>query len=124
MSTLTWLKQFLVIQLALTLGISCGFWIWKGIEASLSTLMGGMIAIIPGLFFIRLFFKYQGAQQAKKIVTHFYLGEGLKLFLSLLLFTLAFQWSKLCPVPLLFAFIATNGVYWLIPWLSNENPER
>ena len=124
MFNLTWLKNFLLIQLLAALGISCGFWIGKGSEAGLSALMGGFIGIVPGLLFMRLLFKQSGTKLAKQILSYFYLGEILKILISLILFTLAFQWGKLRPAPLFLVFIATYGVCWLIPWLANEKPKK
>lgn len=114
-----WLKNFLAIQCCVTLSMALGFWMTKGREASFSALVGGIIAVLPTFIFAQLFFKINKTEPAKQVLGRFYLAEALKLLLTTLLFTLAFQWSKLNLTLLLLTFIATHAGYWFLAWSRN-----
>ena len=107
-------KKLLTIQLGAALLVITLFRFYSDYEALFSAFLGGLIGIIPGLVFALLYFKQSGAKALKKVVQNFYLGEVLKLFLTLLLFTAAFQWSKLKPLPMFSVFITTLMAYWVI----------
>jgi ATP synthase protein I len=79
-----------------------------------------VIAIFPNLMFAVLFFQHTGAQQTQKVIRSFYLGEALKWLLTIGLFTIALQWSKLRALPMLLAFLVLHVVYWVIPFISKK----
>lgn len=88
----------------------------KGINWGISSLLGGMISLVPSLIFILIFFR--NTPKPQKIVSSLYLAEFLKWIFTLILFTVVFQWSNLKPVPLFVTFIATQLVYWLILFIN------
>lgn len=91
----------------------------KGTTASFSALLGGLVCILPNLYFVRLLFRYKGARAAKQIVNSFYKGEALKLVFTIALFVLVFKWFKISPLMFFAAFIAAQMVFWFIPLISN-----
>jgi ATP synthase protein I len=115
-----WFFNFIILQMLLASFIALGFWMMQGSFAGASALLGGVIGSLPALFFTPLFLKRLQNTNARATLGAFYLAEGLKLFISLVLFTLAFQWSKLNPLALFVTFIATQMVYWLIPLLTRR----
>jgi len=107
--------QFVLFQWIATFLVALLFWLFEGQVAGYSAILGGSINILSCLIFFRLFFKQHTTKVAKKIVFNFYLGGVLKFFIGFVLFTLAFQWSKLRPAPLFCAFIATQLAYgWIL----------
>ena len=65
-------------------------WIFCNKLLAESLLIGGLVSIIPHFAFAKVFFYYQGVKKHKQIMQLFYLGEGLKLLLTALLFAVAF----------------------------------
>lgn len=80
--------QALVLAI-LTIGFSL-----KGTEAIWSVLLGGLLAIVPGMIFVRYAFRHMGAQRAQDAVRSMYIGEALKLLACIVGFALVFQWAK------------------------------
>lgn len=111
----TTLSILSILSLLLSPLIALGFWFFHGSLSGLSSMMGGSINIIAYLVFIPLCFKIPTYLNARKLLLRLYLAEGLKLFISLVLFTLAFQWSKLRAFPFLVTFMASQTTCWLIP---------
>jgi ATP synthase protein I len=80
-------------------------------ELAVSSLIGGICAIIPNISFALYCFKYRGAQSAKKIISSFYLAEMLKFILVFWFLIISYglagsvQWLK--PIGILIGFIAT-----------------
>lgn len=107
-----WLIQFGLV-LALTLIGAVKF----TINAGYSALLGGLVAIIPNAFFARNVFKYQGAHAAKKIVNSFYKGEALKIILSIILFTIVFNFCKITPLAFFASYVLILMTHWLSPWI-------
>lgn len=92
----------LLTQLAVALVASMLGWLWKGPEAGYSTLLGGMIAFLPNLYFTYKAFRYFGARSVKAIVLSFWSGEMGKLFLTAALFALVFAGVERLNVAALF----------------------
>lgn len=90
-----------------------GFWIFQESMSALSALLGGMIAIVPNLVFLLWFSHAKKNNNAEKTLNAFYLAETLKILLTLMLFTLAFQWSRIQALPLFVTFVASQMAYWL-----------
>jgi ATP synthase protein I len=68
--------------------------IFAGQSAALSSVYGGIVSIIPTLIFARMLFRFQGARQAQRIVRSLYVGEGLKLLVTALLFGLVIHYLQ------------------------------
>ena len=65
------------------------FW---GIDVAYSVLIGGLIHVLPSLYFAIKVFKHAGAQAARQVVRAFYLGETLKIVFTIGLFIVVFMW--------------------------------
>lgn len=117
-------SKLISIQILIGICISFLFWFLKGELYGLSGLIGVGIGVIPGIFFMLLFFKRTYARATRKVVNAFYLGEALKWLITIGLFTVAFQWGKLKPLPLFVTFIATQMAYWLVPLIYEQKRTR
>lgn len=78
-------------------------WLWKGPVAGYSALLGGMIGLLPNLYFTYKAFRYFGARSAKAIVQSLWSGEMGKLILTAALFALVFAGVERLNVAALFA---------------------
>jgi ATP synthase protein I len=89
------------------------YFIW-GLSHSLSVLAGGGIAIIPNIVFALKAFKYAGAKSSRLVVESFFSGVKLKMFITALLFALAFKFFIIIPS----AFFGTFCLMMALPLLT------
>ncbi|HYQ39787.1 MAG TPA: F0F1 ATP synthase subunit I [Pseudomonas sp.] len=82
--------RLLLLQLAMTVLAGVSGWLWKGPVAGYSALLGGMIALVPNVYFTYKAFRYFGARSIKAIAQSMWSGEMGKLFLTAALFALVF----------------------------------
>ena len=78
------------IQLIATLVAFSLFFLLFDSNIALSLVTGALVQIGPQAYFNRLAYRYMGASQTARILRGFYLGETVKICLSLLLFALVF----------------------------------
>lgn len=83
---MTTLQLVVLLPLAAVLGIADPVRAW-------SVLAGGMIAIIPHLYFAVYAFRYRGATSAVRVARSFYRGEAGKFILTLLGFATLFAFA-------------------------------
>lgn len=84
------IKIFLA-QMALTLAICAAYYVMSGSVAAYSSLLGGVIFVLPQLYFGFKAFLYSGARSTQKIVVNFYKGESTKLITIAVGFALVFK---------------------------------
>lgn len=85
--------------------ITCFF---SGVNQGVSVLLGGVVVIIPNIFFAVKAFKYAGATSSKLVVESLFSGVKIKMVLTAILFALALKFLVIAPVPFLVMFcIAT-----------------
>jgi ATP synthase protein I len=82
-----------VIALFLVLGVSAVY--------AISVLVGGLAYIIPNAYFTKYVFRYSAADSPRLAVRGFYLGETIKIFATVLIFTFGFLLIKQLNVPAL-----------------------
>ncbi|WP_425548603.1 ATP synthase subunit I [Allohahella marinimesophila] len=90
----------------------------SGAVAAFSALLGGLICMIPGLYFSLAMFRYQGARSARLILQTTYKAETIKMVMTAAGFAAAFILVKPLSAGHLFAaFIAVQAVHWSAPWI-------
>ena len=100
------------------------FWI-KSPVAAYSALVGGLIFLLPNVYFALKAFRYTGARAAKQIMDSFYKGEAGKLILCAILFTMVFKWIPSLDIAALFLSFAIMLVTnWLTPLLAGRRTQR
>jgi len=75
-----------VIALVLFVGI--------GRVAAYSAILGGVACLLPNLLFARFAFRYSAAESAGLAVRWFYIGEGVKIVVTVLIFALSLTWIE------------------------------
>ena len=111
--------RLLLIQLIVSLFIAMIAMVVSGPLAALSGLLGGVVCVVPNVYFVRQLFKYKGARAAKQIVNGFYKGEALKLLLTIALFVLVFKLFEIKPLVFFAAFIAAQMMFWFAPLIRS-----
>lgn len=106
---------FTLFQMAVTLGVALVIWLFWGFYSGVSAFTGGMICVIPNLYFAWRFFSATGALAAKQIVRGMYRAEMIKLLLTGLLFLVVFTYLPIDVLPFFAGFILTQFVGWFAP---------
>jgi len=104
-----WFQQILLLLLAVI-----SFW-WMSPVISYSMLVGGLIYLVPNMYFAVYAFRFRGAQAAQRMLLGFYRGEIGKFLLSCVGFAIVFTFVK--PLNVLALFIAYSGLT-IIQWLQ------
>ena len=81
-----------------------------------SSLLGGMLCLVPNTYFAHYAFRYSGAQVTRQIARAFYWGETGKFLLTMVGFALVFVLIK--PLNLVALFIV-YAVMLALQWLAS-----
>jgi len=105
-----------VITLIFTLIIYsiCGF------ESAKSAALGGVVGIIPNVFFAYKAFKFAGARASKKVVESFFSGVKLKMALMALLLGLSLKFVELSPLPFFSMFCLVMALPIITPFIIKQ----
>ena len=117
--------KVIVAQLAWTILLSiAGLMIFEAVFAY-SALLGGLISALPNSYFALHAFKYQGAQNADKVVKGFIRGELGKIVFTGMLFALSFTLvTSLNEFALIIGFITTHFVGVVMSGFISYSPTR
>lgn len=102
--------KILGYQVVIIMLVSLGFVVGGG-QKALSSALGGLAAFIPNIYFA---LRISGAeeQDARKILNSFYVGEAVKLFLTVAIFILIFQIPNIEIIPLFTGYVSALSVFW------------
>jgi len=115
----------LLTQLVVLLVAALALWQWRGVVVGYSGLCGGLIALLPNVYFAHRAFRFSGARAAQAIVRSFYAGEAGKMILTAVLFGLTFVGVKpLAPLAVFGVFLLTQAVNWFAPLLMRTRLSR
>lgn len=103
-------RQALVaLAVALVAGLGAG------VGAGRSALLGGGVAVVATLFFVLALFRYPEGTPAARVAWGFYLGQALKVLLTIALLALVFRSRGTTPWAVLAGYMATYLAYWFTP---------
>lgn len=88
---------------------------YAGSAAGVAALYGISICLLANSVFAWLLFRHQGALAAKKIVSAFYIGELIKMVITIIMFALAVVVFKLLFLPLIVSYIICQLVWYICP---------
>ncbi len=115
--------KVIVAQLAATAFIAAVSLLFSGNVVAYSVLLGGLISALPNSYFAVQAFKYQGAQNADKVVKSFVRGELGKIGITIVLFALSFALiTNLSELALILAFVTTQFVGVMMSGLISYSP--
>jgi len=107
--------RVVLAQVAITLGVAAVAALGWGAAAGRSALWGGGIGIAATAFMLLAVFRYPEGASATRIAWGFYLGQFLKVALSIALLVVAFGAQGMVPLALLVGYVATFAGYWAAP---------
>ena len=91
-----------------------GWWI-KGVIEGLSVLLGGSAYLLPNLYFGHHLFAITSSQVVKRLVINFYLGELIKLTLSVGLVIVIILYVPISIMLFVMGFVGAQFGFWLAP---------
>ena len=109
--------RVVMAQAAITLAVAAIAAVGWGAGAARSALWGGGIGIAASVFMVLAVFRYPEGASAARVAWGFYLGQFLKVALSIGLLIVAFGAEGAVPVALLAGYGATFVGYWAAPRL-------
>ncbi|WP_180978251.1 ATP synthase subunit I [Halomonas urumqiensis] len=113
---LWWLQCLAVLVVTVVAAVAAG------VSGTLSSLTGGMVCLLPQLFYIcRLGRSWRRKPHA--VVMDFYRAETGKFGSTVALFVIMFVTVPPSnPIFFFSAYTAAQLMYWLIPWLQHDRP--
>jgi len=107
------IRRIIGLQVAVSVAIALACLVLDGPNAAVSAFLGGAIGFLGSLAYARRIAAPQTSDPKVLLRAHF-LGEVLKLGLTVILFAAVFILYKgVAALPLLLTFIATLAVYWV-----------
>ena len=104
------------LQAAATLLISLAALFSGDKTLAYSALLGGLVCVLPNVYFAWLMFRNMGASAAKEVVRSFYKAEAVKFGLTVVLFALVFIVVRpLNPISFFLTYAVVQSVHWLAP---------
>jgi ATP synthase protein I len=88
-----------------------------GILSAKSILIGGLVVIIPNVYFALKAFRYAGARSSEKVLESFYDGEKMKILLTAILTALALKFFPIEPIVFFTSFSLVVALPLLTPFL-------
>jgi ATP synthase protein I len=116
-------------QAAVTLAVALVCFLIAGSKGALSALIGGGISTLATLVMALLSFGSGTGVDAQRAVRAFYVGEAVKVVISITLFVVVLKLMKVSPGAMFAAYMATFFVYWIalanaLPPLGGRPPPR
>lgn len=102
------------LQAMIVVFIALGWWI-KGEIESLSVLLGGIVYLLPNLYFAYCLFDTSSPIKVKRTIVNFYLGEVIKLALSAGLVIIIILYIPVSIVPFIMGLVGTKFGFFLAP---------
>ena len=113
--------KLVLLQAAIVVGTSILLFALWGVQYGISALAGATIAVLPNFVFATLAFSHAGASASGKVVQSFFLGEAVKLLLTIVLFAIAFGLLNVVFAPLFITYVIGLLVPWTAPLYFKQN---
>jgi F0F1-type ATP synthase assembly protein I len=96
-------------------------WIGWGPAAALAAMFGGLVVILPTLYFAAKVYLGAGGTTAAEVLGTFYRAETAKLVLTALLFWIGAKWFGQHFAPLIITCLACLAMNWVMVWLTRAD---
>lgn len=113
--------HLLIIQIIITLLVSLWFAMTQNKQAAFSALCGGFINSFTYWLFAKICLRHAGASQANKILKSFFLGEFIKITLTVIFITFAAHSRFLNLLSFLVAYLSSQMVLLFAPLVINSS---
>ncbi len=115
----TQINHILVWQWLITFCIAVILFIVKP-ELALSAFLGGVICVLPNMYFARQLFKCRIAE-AGALLRSVYVAEFIKLGLAVALFAIVLiNYKDVHPITLFAAYLITHSCMWAVPLITQS----
>lgn len=111
------LTRFLLWQGMVTVGLTVMVRLLWDQAAAWSTFQGGLLAVIPNIFLITYLSVRVDPRHPKQMAKACYVGEAIKIMLTVLLLMLMLHFNSVALAPLLLGLMGTYAVYIIAPKL-------
>jgi ATP synthase protein I len=107
--------RIVAVQVVITLAVAAVCGLGWDMKAAVSAVCGGLIGAAATSFMALALFRHPEGTSAARIAWSFFLGEFLKVALSIGLLLLALRSAGIAAGPLIVAYGATFAAYWFAP---------
>jgi ATP synthase protein I len=108
-------NKLILVQSLLILLVAGIFWGISGGKSALATALGGFVHIVPCYFYASRLFSNVSARAVNKIIATFYIGEVLKLVVSVGLFIGLYRLYHLPLLPYFVGYLAATLSFCVAP---------
>ncbi|MDF1645661.1 MAG: ATP synthase subunit I [Legionellaceae bacterium] len=108
-------KRLFIFQVSFILIVSLLVWRMSNTYSALSFTLGGLVWVIPQVFFAVFLFQEQRVRFSQAILKRAYKGEAFKLILSACLFAGVFQWGRVTPLVFFMGYFLAQLFSWFAP---------
>jgi len=108
-------------QLLLVLFIALILTVFFSVKSGYSGLTGGITFVLPNFIFVLMAFAHAGASKTKLVLRGFFAGEAIKLFLTVILFTVFLKYGALSLASFYISFALLVISQWLAPFFFYNN---
>lgn len=97
-----------------------------GSDFAVSAAIGGSIGIVAGLYQALRMFRIDASQDPNRFLRSVYVGEAVKILLTVALMIAAIRVLGVAMLPFMLAYIAIYVVYWMalrtgFPWVEGQD---
>ena len=97
--------------------------VWAGFHAATSAVKGGLVGLIPSLYFAWRIGSVRGGRQASRFVSNLYRAEAGKFGLTVALMAVVLVTAPPSnPIFFFIAYMAVILAHWLLPWAGRKRP--
>jgi ATP synthase protein I len=114
-------NQIIFTQFIVAIVLALFFWVLSGGKSAVAALCGGLVYIVPCFLYANRLFANVSPQAIKRIIIVFYLGEILKLLVSVGLFVLLMYLINLPLLPYFLGYLVAALSFCIAPlWIMKE----
>ena len=106
--------KLIAIQTAIVVVCSL-FFLFISWETAYSLFLGGVVCVLPSIYFAQKLFAYLGARLAKQAIRAFYFGEIIKLVMLATLSIIVFKFIRINALTFFFGFMLAQLGFWIAP---------
>lgn len=111
----------ILVQITSVVILAAVFLLITGYRAALATLCGGLVYILPGYFYAGRLLSNVSSRAVMRIMMVFYLGEALKLLVTVGLFVLLFYMFSFSLLPYFLGYLSAALAFCIAPMFFLNN---
>lgn len=115
-------NKVVLVQSSIVLLLAIVFFLISNHRAALAVLCGGLVNVLPGYFYAARLFANVSPQAIMRIMCIFYIGEVLKLIISIGMFIVLLMIFKFPLLPYFLGYLVAALAFCVAPfWIMNVN---